>query len=61
MLLLKTGIKFYVSQLDCPYNENRNQNVMYINKVVLDYRAECVEIIIDHIVIFGPLFPVALI
>lgn len=61
MLLLKTGIKFYVSQLDCPYNENRNQNVMYINKVVLDYRAECVEIIIDPIVIFGPLFPVALI
>lgn len=61
MLLLKTGIKFYVSQLDCPYNENRNQNVMYIYKVVLDYRAECVEIIIDHKVIFGPLFPVALI
>lgn len=29
--------------------------------VVLDFRAECVEIIIDHIVIFGPLFPVALI
>lgn len=25
------------------------------------FRAECVEIIIDHVVIFGPLFPVALI
>lgn len=36
---------------------------MYIPvyKVVLDFRAECVEIIIDHKVIFGPLFPVALI
>lgn len=34
---------------------------MYIYKVVLDFRAECVEIIIDHKVIFGPLFPVALI
>lgn len=36
---------------------------MYIPvyKVVLDFRAEFVEIIIDHVVIFGPLFPVALI
>lgn len=34
---------------------------MYIYKVVLDYCVECVEIIIDYIVIFGLFFFVVLI
>lgn len=52
--------QFYVSQLDCPYNENK-KNVSYTYKVVLYFHAERVKIIKDHMVIFVPLFPVDLI